>query len=80
MLVSYQPAFGVSGVFMMDGIEHDGWEETFEAAAGSITDIGWMKEESGLWGFEVLWWPSGASCGGFGGDERLSVWGSLGPS
>ena len=52
MLVSYQPAFGVSGVFMMDGIEHDGWEETFEAAAGSITDIGWMKEESGLWGLK----------------------------
>ena len=46
MLVSYQPAFCVSGVFMMGGIEHDGWEEAFEAAAGSITDIGWMKDES----------------------------------
>ena len=69
MLVSYQPAFGVSGVFMMDGIEHDGWEEAFEAAAGSITGIGWMKEESGLWGFEVLWWPSEASCGGLRGAE-----------
>ena len=54
MLVSYQPAFGVSGVFMMDGIEHDGWEEAFEAAAGSITGIGWMKEREWALGLEVL--------------------------
>lgn len=25
---------------------YDGWEEAFEAAAGSITGIGWMKDES----------------------------------
>ena len=48
MLVSYKPAFGVSGVFMMDGIEHDGWEETFEAAAGSITDIGYVRGDNGI--------------------------------
>ena len=52
MLVSYQPAFCVSGVVMMDGIGHDASACPFEAAAGSITGIGWMKEESGLWGLK----------------------------
>lgn len=46
MLVSFQPAFGVSVAFKVNSIGHDGWDETFEAAAGSITDIGWMKDES----------------------------------
>ena len=46
MLVSYQPAFGVRVVFMVCGIGHDDWDVTFEAAAGSITGIGWMKDES----------------------------------
>lgn len=40
MLVSYQPAFGVRVAFMIRGIGYDGWEEAFEAAAGSITGIG----------------------------------------
>ena len=52
MLVSYQPAFGVGAVFMMSGIGHDASACPFEVAAGSITDIGWMKEESGLWGLK----------------------------
>ena len=48
MLVSYQPAFGVSGVFMMDGIGYDGWDETFEASAGSITGIGYVSGDNGI--------------------------------
>ena len=43
MLVSYQPAFCVSGVFMMDGIEHDASACPFEVAAGSITGFGCVR-------------------------------------
>ena len=77
MLVSYQPAFCVSGVFMMDGIGYDGWDETFEASAGSITGIGYVMEIMAL-------------CPSDGLQERLAVAlgemrgclcaGSLGPS
>ena len=33
---------------MMGGIEHDGWEEAFEAAAGSITGIGYVSGDNGI--------------------------------
>ena len=48
MLVSYQPAFAVSVGFMVCGIGHDGWDVTFEAAAGSITGIGYVRGDNGI--------------------------------
>lgn len=46
MLVSYQPAFAVSVGFMVSKVRYDASACPFEVAAGSITDIGWMKDES----------------------------------
>ena len=48
MLVSFQPAFGVSVAFKVNSIGHDGWDETFEAAAGSITGIGYVRGDNGI--------------------------------
>ena len=41
--LSFPPAFAVNVVFMVSGVRHDGWDEAFEAAAGALTGVGWIR-------------------------------------
>lgn len=66
MLVSYQPAFGVSVAFKVNSIGHEGWDETFETAAGFVTGFGCVRRDNGI---GPLRRPSGASCCGLRGAE-----------
>ena len=55
ILASFQPAFAVIVGFMVSSVRHDGWDEAFEVAAGSVTGFRLDGEQgrgsSASWGF-----------------------------